>query len=105
MCVCVCVCVHACVFEFVGEMFYTGRDAGTLRKLFLTLGSVLMVSGCQKNGCIQFQFVQGLPQEIERCASQTCIWAGHLLTDEKVVVCILEPITDVSASITASYPG
>ena len=44
MCVCVCVCVHACVFEFVGEMFYTGRDAGTLREVFLILGSVVLVS-------------------------------------------------------------
>lgn len=79
MCVrgCVCVCIY-------GLNFHTGRETGALRKSSLIPGSVLKVLSCQRIGCIQFQFVQELPKEIERAASQTHIQAGQLLTEDKV---------------------
>ena len=47
--VCVCVCLSVKV-----KMLCTGRDTGTLRRLFPAVVSVLTVPSCQEDGCIQF---------------------------------------------------
>ena len=47
MCVCVCLSVKV-------KMLCTGRDTGTLRRLFPAVVSVLTVPSCQEDGCIQF---------------------------------------------------
>lgn len=105
VCACVCVCIHIYGLNF----FIQEERQVFLRTLFLTLGSGLKVSGCQRNGCIQFQIVQKqgnwkvcFPNLYTvKVASQ-----GHAsLSEEKTGKCTLMPTSDIPGSKAMSQGG
>lgn len=50
-------CVYVCVFTFIGYFFfYTGRD--TAFEEIVSDFKLYVKGSCQRNGGIQFQFVQ-----------------------------------------------